>query len=253
MASRSHGLTPTSGTLVRPMPSPVAETRPEPDLFRQALGAKDIKLEIKPDASKTDVLSTLDFAMQGYDRITGAANKLKPIIGKLLHSISMRKLYRPEYPTLRGYIEAAITAKYDLSPSWAFEAMAGAKLAPTLTNDQFKAIGAAKLQAIAKRRPKDPVIVAELISAASEAGTVQEFSAKLDALAPTRPRPEPTSFGVAFRTRFPEIPDEWAKFCLRQDVQQWAESTDQGRILVLCMACAEADLKGGKAPTARRR
>lgn len=225
-----------------------APAKAEPDLFRLALGAKDVKLELKPDASKQDVLSTLELALAGYSRIQGTADKLKPIIGRLLHMVSLRRLYKPEYPTLRGWIDVYITAKYGFSSSWAFDAMAGVRLAPTLSNEQFKLIGATKLSAIAKRHPKDPEQVKALIQAAETTGTVEEFSAKLDQLAPKPARPEPSSWSIAFKTRFQEIPDEWAKFCLRQDVQEWAESTDQGRILILCMAIAQAEIEANKTP-----
>lgn len=116
-----------------------------PDLLKLVMGSGNISVSIPDAATLPDVEHTLSMVIGGYLRLTDAAERLKPIIGRVLLTISARRLYRPDYKNLTDYIQRKVVDEFKLSRTNAFESLRIARAFPSLTSEDYQRYGASRL------------------------------------------------------------------------------------------------------------
>lgn len=119
-------------------------------LMALVLGSTEINVDIPKDATLSQVETTLGMVISGYKRLSEAAERIKPIVGRILLTISTRRLYRPEYRNLTDYIERKVEGSPDsggfgLSRTNAFEALRIARAYPTMSVTEYEKYGASIL------------------------------------------------------------------------------------------------------------
>lgn len=150
-------------------------------LVHLVTGKEEINLDIPEGALLGDIETTLGIAITGYRRLSDAAEKLKPIIGRILLVISNRRLYRPAFKTFTDYVESVVVGKMGFGRTNAFEALRIAKAFPSLTAAEYQDFGASRLLLATQVTDEtDPQYKAILET--SKAGTVDEFKAAVTEL-----------------------------------------------------------------------
>lgn len=119
-------------------------------LVSQVTGGVEISVNIPKDAKLPDVLHTLDTAIRGYQTLIGAAERLKPVIGRIIYEIQLKALYKPDYRNITDFIQKRVVDEMGLGRSTAFDALRVAKQFPTMTTEDYSRFGASRLLLAAK-------------------------------------------------------------------------------------------------------
>lgn len=119
-------------------------------LMREALGDTEVTVDIPETATIKDVEATLRLAINAYQQLASASERIKPIIGRILLTVQDRKLYRPAFKTFTGFLTQRIVADMGFGRSNAFEALRIARAFPTMTQEDYLNYGATRLLLAAK-------------------------------------------------------------------------------------------------------
>ncbi len=195
-------------------------------LMALSIGSTSVDVNIPEGALLSQVEPSLKLAVTGYQHLAEAAERLKPIIGRILLVISNRRMFRPDYRNLTEYVEKKVVAEYGMSRTSAFEALRIARAFPTMTATEYQKYGASRLllatQVTDETDPQAKVILDEATRM-----SVDDFSTKVSDIKQTTAPPAKT-FVVSVR-----LPLEWK--------QQWdnilvAADMTPGELFVLLMS-----------------
>lgn len=114
-------------------------------LLSVALGDAELSLAIPENATLPQVEETMKLAITGHRLLVDAAEKVKPLIGRLLLIVQERTLYKPGFKTFTEYVEQRIVKEFQLSRSSAFDALKIARAFPNMTAKDYTAYGASRL------------------------------------------------------------------------------------------------------------
>ena len=120
----------------------VQETR---DLVNMLAGAEKISVNIPPTATLTDVEHTLEVAILSFKSLTEAAERIKPIIGRILLEVRERRLWKAQYKNFTDFVRVKVGTEMGLGVTNAFEALKIAKAFPSLSESEYRQIGASRL------------------------------------------------------------------------------------------------------------
>lgn len=122
----------------------IATANPD-QLMHLVLGAVDVRVDFPEGTALSEMESTLGFAVKGYQRLQGAAEKLKPIIGRILLTVKNRKAWKGHYKNFTAFYTSKVIGELGLSKSVALEALKIASAFPSLTPAQYAHYGATRL------------------------------------------------------------------------------------------------------------
>jgi hypothetical protein len=108
------------------------------------LGGAQINLDIPADATLTQVEETLQIVVTGYGQLVAAAERLKPIIGRILVVVDTRRLWVTTHTGFTEYLNS-LSARFGLARQTAFEALRIARKFPDLTQAEYAKYGASRL------------------------------------------------------------------------------------------------------------
>lgn len=160
-------------------------------LMHLVVGAADINVNFPDGTPLQDLERTLGLAVQGYQRLSGAAEKLKPIIGRILLTVKQRKLWKGYYKNFTAFIQLKAVDQLGFSRASAFDALKIATAFPTLTTEQYARYGGTKLLIAAKVTNQSKPDYQDVLKLA-ESQTVDTFKAtvaQLKTAGPKRARP----------------------------------------------------------------
>lgn len=190
---------------------PPSRSSPSPhpaqvDLLKLVMGSSDISVNVPDTATLPDVEHTLGMVIGGYLKLMNAAEKLKPIIGRVLLTIASRRLYRPDYKNLTDYVERKVVAEFGLSRTNAFEALRIARAFPSLSTDDYQRYGASRLLLAASLTDETDPKYRDLLDDSTQK-TVEAFAEEIKALK----TPSPSSMNTfVLSVRLPlEWKDAW--------------------------------------------
>lgn len=147
----------------------------------QPLGRpRAISLEVRPDAEPGEVLGTLKTCCLGYRNLVATEEALKPVIGKLLLTVSSRKLYKPQYQHFKDFLSQEVMGTYRLGRSNCFEAMKIAKAFPSLSVEDFRRFKTTNLLEASKHLNETDPSWPTVRRHAETARNAQEFKAWLE-------------------------------------------------------------------------
>lgn len=121
-----------------PPPTPEA-------LLSVALGDAELTLAVPTDATLPQVEETLKLAIAGHRLLTDAAEKIKPLIGRMLLIIQERTLYKPAFKNFTDYVEQRVVKEMQMSRSSAFDALKIARAFPSMSAKEYTNYGATRL------------------------------------------------------------------------------------------------------------
>lgn len=117
----------------------------------------DVTVNIPEGAKLTEIEATLVLAIDGYRRLSDAAEKLKPIIGRILLTIADRRMFRPEFKNFTAYVDSVVVEKMGFGRSNAFDSLKIARSFPSLNDAEYRNYGATRLLLAAQiTDEKDP-------------------------------------------------------------------------------------------------
>lgn len=119
-------------------------------LISQVTGGVEISVNIPPNAKLVDVLHTLDTAINGYKTLQDASERMKPVIGRIIYEIQLRKLYAPDYRNITDFIQKRVVDDMGMGRSTAFDALRIAKKFPSMSTADYARYGATRLLLAAK-------------------------------------------------------------------------------------------------------
>lgn len=108
-------------------------------------GADNISVHIPPTATLTDVEHTLEVAILSFKSLTEAAERIKPIIGRILLEVRERRLWKAQYKNFTDFVRVKVGTEMGLGVTNAFEALKIAKAFPSLSEAEYRQIGASRL------------------------------------------------------------------------------------------------------------
>ena len=147
------------------------------------------------------VISTLHEACASLaitERYTG---KLRLLVGRLVLIAAERKLYKPDFPTLKDFL-ADLTSKYGVAVSTLFESYRIAKKLPFLTPEKYEALGPAALLGATRMIDDHGPKVRKAIEAAESPMALQEALGRLSSTRGTG------TIGIGLKVS-PETEREW--------------------------------------------
>lgn len=129
--------------------APTEPHKPEPtELVKLVAGTELISVDIPTNATLHEVEATLVLAVDGFRRLNEAAERIKPIIGRILLTISSRRLWRTAekpYKNFTEYVEDVVVDKMSLGRTFTFQALRIARAFPGLTAEDYQRYGASRL------------------------------------------------------------------------------------------------------------
>ena len=128
--------------------STATEHKPDSTELVKAVIGGDISLAIPPEATLNEVEGTLAVVIDGFKRLSDATEKLKPVIGRILLTISVRKLWRKadkSYKNFTEYLEDVVVERMGFGRTSAFQALRIARAFPSLTVEDYQRFGATRL------------------------------------------------------------------------------------------------------------
>lgn len=180
----------------------------ELQLVTLATGLPEISVTIPESATLKQIEETLAIAINGYKKLSEASERLKPIIGRILLTVSDRKLFRPEFENFTTFVEKRVVAQMGFGRSNAFDALRIAKAFPTMDAAQYQRYGASRLLAASQITSEaDPNYLIVLNDSTRQ--TVEQFKEHV-ATEKGKRNPSTSSGSVVIAVRCaPLIRDQW--------------------------------------------
>lgn len=152
---------------------------PEHAVMKAALGFQDITVDIPEGATLPQVEQTLGIAVEGYKRLYGGIERIKPIIGRIILAIEDRKLYRPTYKNMTEFLRVVVEGQMQFSHTAATDALRIARKFSTLSVEQYQTYGATRLLYAAQVTSDQDEGYKELLDESTRM-TVEQFKEKVD-------------------------------------------------------------------------
>jgi hypothetical protein len=212
-------------------------------------GGDELKLTatIPEDAEPEKILSTLDVCCGTLVRLDALGDAIKPVIGRLLGIIQTRALYRPEYQSFDQFLTEHVVHKLKMSRSNLFEAKRIARAFPNLPIAEYQEIGATKLLVASHFTNQEDSSKFRRILTQAKKTTVEGF--KSWAVEQGLIESGQTQGERIVISTNKSIAKRWEKWVSMAEVQEWAGSTDPGKILEAMMA--EVSTEVGRAAAAK--
>lgn len=172
-------------------------------LFRAAGLQGEISLSIPENASLESVETTLHLAISGYKRLHEAAEKLKPIIGRILLTVESRKLFKPGYKNFTAFVMEKVVKEMGFPRTNAFEALRIAKAFPSLSAAEYTNIGGTRLLLAARITNEQDDEYRKILTRASRM-TVEEFREQVKLMDAAATGEAPADTRKVIQIRVPE-------------------------------------------------
>lgn len=118
----------------------------EAKLISIAMDSKrPLDMNVPEGATLAEVDHALGVAIGGYGRLTEAAERLKPIVGRFILVVRERALWEGKYKNFTDWLNKRVVGELSFSRSNALAALKIARAFPTLTEAQYAHYGASKL------------------------------------------------------------------------------------------------------------
>ncbi len=162
-------------TVIDASPVLAPDRKETDDVMRFALGGDaEVSVDIPVAATLAEVEHTLMLAIKGHERLTEAAERLKPVIGRILLTIQERKLFRPQWKNFTQFIQDRVVKQMGFGRSHAFDALRIARNFPHLKLQEYETYGASRLLLASRITSETATDWREILDRASRQ-TVEEF------------------------------------------------------------------------------
>lgn len=188
----------------RTSPAPGQDATKE--LMRAALGFKEISLDIPDTATLEQMKETLGVAVEGYKRLQGGMERIKPLIGRILLAIQQSKKFRPTYTNFTEFLDKVVVEEMGFGRSTAFDALRIARAFPGLTSEQYQNYGATRLLYAARVTSQDEPDHMALLDHSTQVST-DAFKEEIDTQL-SAGRATPTTVTTSMRLE-PETKNLW--------------------------------------------